>query len=84
MFTNLDQANCTPREKEVAELVMKGLSNDEIGQRLFITEKTVKYHLTHIFKKMKVNSRLQLVTTLFSARLKKAEDDFRHNNLLPA
>lgn len=49
------------REAEVAELVSKGLSNREVANRLFVTEKTVKFHLTNIYKKMNVKSRAQLI-----------------------
>ena len=47
------------RETEVAELVTQGLSNKEVANRLFVTEKTVKFHLTNIYKKMNVKSRAQ-------------------------
>ena len=49
------------REAEVAELVTQGLSNKEVAARLFVTEKTVKFHLTNIYKKMNVKSRAQLI-----------------------
>jgi DNA-binding CsgD family transcriptional regulator len=49
------------REAEVAELVSKGLSNKEVANQLFVTEKTVKFHLTNIYKKMNVKSRAQLI-----------------------
>ncbi len=49
------------RETEVAELVTQGLSNKEVSNRLFVTEKTVKFHLTNIYKKMNVKSRAQLI-----------------------
>lgn len=49
------------RESEVAELVTKGLSNKEVANQLFVTEKTVKFHLTNIYKKMNVKSRAQLI-----------------------
>ncbi len=49
------------RESEVAELVTQGLSNKEVASRLFVTEKTVKFHLTNIYKKMNVKSRAQLI-----------------------
>ena len=49
------------RESEVAELVTQGLSNKEVATRLFVTEKTVKFHLTNIYKKMNVKSRAQLI-----------------------
>lgn len=49
------------RESEVAELVTQGLSNREVAEKLFVTEKTVKFHLTNIYKKMNVKSRAQLI-----------------------
>lgn len=49
------------REAEVASIVAKGKSNKEVATDLFVTEKTVKFHLTNIYKKMQVKSRAQLI-----------------------
>ena len=57
----LIQKGLSNREAEVAELVSKGLSNKEVANRLFVTEKTVKFHLTIIYKKMNVKSRAKLI-----------------------
>jgi LuxR family transcriptional regulator, positive regulator of biofilm formation len=57
----LAQKGLSHREAEVAELVSKGLSNKEVANQLFVTEKTVKFHLTNIYKKMSVKSRAQLI-----------------------
>ncbi len=57
----LIQKGLSNREAEVAELVSKGLSNKEVANQLFVTEKTVKFHLTNIYKKMCVKSRAQLI-----------------------
>src|SRR5271166_5389862 len=57
----LIQKGLSNRESEVAELVTKGMSNKEVANQLFVTEKTVKFHLTHIYKKMNVKSRAQLI-----------------------
>jgi LuxR family transcriptional regulator, positive regulator of biofilm formation len=57
----LIQKGLSNREAEVAELVTKGLSNKEVANQLFVTEKTVKFHLTNIYKKMNVKSRAQLI-----------------------
>lgn len=57
----LIQRGLSNREAEVAELVSKGLSNKEVANQLFVTEKTVKFHLTNIYKKMSVKSRAQLI-----------------------
>lgn len=51
----------TRREAEVATLVSKGLPNKEVGLRLFVEEKTVKFHLTNIYRKMAIKSRAQLI-----------------------
>ena len=49
----------TKRETEILKLVAEGLTNEEIGKRIFISEKTVKTHLTNIFDKLKVNNRFK-------------------------
>jgi predicted ATPase/DNA-binding CsgD family transcriptional regulator len=50
----------TPTEARVAELVAGGLTNPQIGERMFISKATVKTHLAHIFKKLDVHSRAEL------------------------
>jgi DNA-binding CsgD family transcriptional regulator/tetratricopeptide (TPR) repeat protein len=50
----------TVQETQVAELAREGLSNVEIGARLFISPRTVEYHLGHVFTKLGINSRMQL------------------------
>ncbi|MGN0290687.1 MAG: response regulator transcription factor [Lachnospiraceae bacterium] len=50
----------TRREKEVASLVAKNLSNREIAEELSISEATVKKHLTNIFEKLEIDSRSKL------------------------
>ena len=51
----------TDREREVLELVCRGLSNASIAQQLVLTEKTVKNHLHHVFGKLQVNSRTEAI-----------------------
>jgi DNA-binding CsgD family transcriptional regulator len=51
----------TPTEREVARLVTEGLSNPDIASRLFISRATVKTHLAHVFTKLDVINRAQLV-----------------------
>ena len=53
-------AGLTRRERELVALVAAGASNKEIAERLSIAERTVKAHLTSIFRKLGVSSRLHL------------------------
>jgi DNA-binding NarL/FixJ family response regulator len=57
--TNDAVKDLTRREMEILRLVAEGLTNEEIGKKIFISEKTVKTHLTNIFDKLKVNNRFK-------------------------
>jgi DNA-binding NarL/FixJ family response regulator len=57
----LSTFNLTDREIEVLQALASGLSNYAISEKLFLSEKTVKTHTNHIFRKMEVNSRTQAV-----------------------
>jgi DNA-binding CsgD family transcriptional regulator len=50
----------TPTELRVAGLVAEGLTNPEIGERMFISRGTVKVHLSHIFAKLGIGTRSEL------------------------
>ena len=52
----------TGREREVLGLVAEGLTNREIGRRLFISEKTASVHLSNLMAKLNVSSRTEAVT----------------------
>ncbi|MDA3811847.1 MAG: helix-turn-helix transcriptional regulator [Spirochaetaceae bacterium] len=62
----LDNFNISPRETEVLELILKGYSNKEIGDKLFISFTTARTHVSHIFEKTNVNSRMELVSKIMS------------------
>jgi DNA-binding NarL/FixJ family response regulator len=49
----------TPREQEVLALLTEGYTNKEIATKLFISEKTVKSHLSNIFKRLDVSGRIK-------------------------
>jgi DNA-binding NarL/FixJ family response regulator len=51
----------TPRERQVIATIVAGYTNKEIAKKFSISEQTVKHHLTHIFKKLSVSNRLELV-----------------------
>jgi DNA-binding CsgD family transcriptional regulator len=58
---NLREAGLTPRELEILGLIAQGLSNREIGEKLFVSENTVKTHSSRVFEKLGVNRRVQAV-----------------------
>ena len=51
----------TPTERSVVDLVANGLRNREIADRLFISPRTVETHLTHVFGRLGISSRTELV-----------------------
>lgn len=61
----LELHRLTEKEREVARLLFKGLSNKEIASVLNVTEKTIKFHVTGIFEKCNVKSRSELTSTVF-------------------
>ena len=54
----------TPQEREIAHLAGRGLSNPEIGTRLFLSRRTVEYHLSKVFPKLGITSRNELADAL--------------------
>ncbi|MBY0389071.1 MAG: LuxR C-terminal-related transcriptional regulator [Mycobacterium pseudokansasii] len=54
-------ASLTPTEREVVRLVSEGLANKDIATRLFVSPRTVQSHLTHVYTKLALSSRVQLV-----------------------
>lgn len=61
----------TKREYEVLTLIAEGLNNRDIANKLYISEKTVKNHVSSIFKKIEVNDRIQAAIFAFKNNIKK-------------
>ena len=61
----------TDREREILTLVARGLNNDQIGERLFISPATVKTHLVRIMAKLDAHDRAQLVVRAYESGLVK-------------
>ncbi|WP_431729328.1 helix-turn-helix transcriptional regulator [Verrucosispora sp. TAA-831] len=62
-------AALTAREREVLAAVAEGLTNKEIGQRLFISERTIGVHVSHIFDKLHVRTRVQASAIFLRSRV---------------
>jgi predicted ATPase/class 3 adenylate cyclase/DNA-binding CsgD family transcriptional regulator len=58
---NSGWASLTPTERDVVQLVSEGLGNKDIATRLFVSPRTVQTHLTHVYTKLGLTSRVQLV-----------------------
>jgi DNA-binding CsgD family transcriptional regulator len=68
-WLNVAAYGLSPREEEVLRLVVRGLSNRQISQKLFISENTVQRHLSNIFEKVGARSRKALLKRLFFDQL---------------
>ena len=67
--TPLSLQSLTEREREILTLLASGLSNAELGARLYLSEPTIKTHLSSIFRKLGVRDRVQAVIAAFDAGL---------------
>ncbi|MGH2754515.1 MAG: response regulator [Actinomycetota bacterium] len=66
-----DGQGLSERELEVLQLLAKGATNDQIATELFLSEKTVKSHLSSIFRKLRVSNRTQAASKAIRERLVK-------------
>lgn len=64
----------TPREKDVLRLIAKGMVNRDIAKALFISEHTVKNHVTNIYRKVGVDDRTQIALMAIRAGLVSLDD----------
>ena len=55
----------TPRERSVLDLVAEGLTNRQVGERLFISDKTVSVHVTRVMHKLDAGSRTEAVARAY-------------------
>ena len=75
--------NLTKREYEIAILVGRGESNKQIARRLDITERTVKAHLTEIFRKLAITDRIKLALLVKDTAVSSNQTVLHHSNNFP-
>jgi len=63
---NCGTYNLTPREKAIAKLILDGVTYKKIGESLFIAEGTVRTHAQHIFEKVNVSNKIELINKLIA------------------
>jgi DNA-binding CsgD family transcriptional regulator len=74
-------ASLTPTEHAVAGLVTEGLSNPQVGARMYISSRTVQTHLAHIFAKLDISSRAQLAAEVTR---RQHDEAYQRDQALPA
>jgi DNA-binding CsgD family transcriptional regulator/tetratricopeptide (TPR) repeat protein len=67
----------TPQELQIARLVAEGKTNRDVAATLFITPKTVEFHLTRVYRKLEIHSRSELVRQMAN------EAEFAHRSMTP-
>lgn len=60
----LKQRGLSRREREIALLVVQGMSNRDIGERCYLSEQTIKDHVKHVFMKCGIHNRTRLLPVL--------------------
>jgi DNA-binding NarL/FixJ family response regulator len=68
-------AALSPRERDILQGIADGKTNVEIGRQLFISEKTVRNHITRIFEKLGVQSRAQAIVLAKDKRLQSRQHE---------
>lgn len=62
-------SDLTPREHDVLALMVEGLNNSTIAERLIVSRSTVKFHVSNVLSKLQVSSRMQAITYAITHKL---------------
>jgi DNA-binding NarL/FixJ family response regulator len=73
-FAEVPFPNLTDREREVLDLVARGMSNQDIARKLFISHRTVRNHVSNVFTKLQVADRARAIVTARDAGLGLGDD----------
>ena len=69
-----ERYSISSREMDVFKLIITGLSNKEISEKLFISEHTVKNHITHILQKLNVTDRVQAIAMVYELYINEGDN----------
>ncbi len=78
--SELESHNLNDREQEILNLIIKGLSNKEIGNHLSISPNTVKIHVSKILRKVGAASRTEAAAIALNKAAQKKTPESEHNN----
>jgi DNA-binding NarL/FixJ family response regulator len=77
-----DERGLTPTQLQVAELVTQGLTNREVGERLFMSPHTVEAHLTATYRALDIRSRAELADALHSRPPRDSASEARDSSVI--
>jgi len=80
-LTKLQDLTLTERELTIVKAVARGLSNKQIGEVLWVTERTIKFHLTNVYRKLGVTSRTAAANWVFTHGL--LDDSQARSSVVP-
>lgn len=68
-LSSVSQVQLTEREKQVLKLIVKGFSNSQIGEELYLSSKTIEKYVSNLLKKTGVNNRTELVSFVYENKI---------------
>ena len=82
VINHFNRFGLSKREGEIVFEILEGKRNKEIADKLYITEKTVKFHLSSIYRKVGVDGRRKLFAEIWNIKLSIAENQAKHLSLI--
>jgi DNA-binding NarL/FixJ family response regulator len=60
----MERTSLSGRERQIMQLLLKGMANKDIAEQLYVSERTVKFHCSNLYKKLKIQNRFELMKIL--------------------
>lgn len=64
MLKEIQKLPLSDRERQIVQLLLKGIPNKAIAEQLYVSERTVKFHCTNVYKKLNIKNRYELIVKL--------------------